>query len=420
MMCAVQGLRRAGRACACASCACPTRRPRTSTNARPTSSCAPACAPTSRSPASRPTCTSGSRRRACWRCASRCAGARRTARRRGSATAPMLKAFDVFRRIEAMDFARESSELFDRPSINLGRIEGGDVFNKVPDRCEMVVDVRYLPGQDPGAILAQIRALPDVTVAKTLMRAPAYVERTNPYVRALRDAVGAHDRGRGAERRARRRLRRDLVPRGGHTGGRVRARPAAATTAPRSGSRSPRCGATARRSRRSCARCRSGSRASARAARRPDARSTGGWRDAGLPRVPRAAAACGCRFAARRARDRRAERRRRRRPSASTRCRAFVDDLKQGGTIKGAGGGHHARAGGRSADDPADRLRPPLRRRRRDARSDTMILVRLDPDANATTVLSIPRDLKVDFTVPGGGCASARRSTRPTPTAARC
>jgi succinyl-diaminopimelate desuccinylase len=107
----------------------------------------------------------------------------------------ILKAFDVFRRIEAMDFARESSELFDRPSINLGRIEGGDVFNKVPDRCEMVVDVRYLPGQDPGAILAQIRALPDVTVAKTLTRAPAHVERTNPYVRALRDAVARSTEG---------------------------------------------------------------------------------------------------------------------------------------------------------------------------------------------------------------------------------
>jgi succinyl-diaminopimelate desuccinylase len=107
----------------------------------------------------------------------------------------VLKAFDVFRRIEGMDFARESSELFDRPSINLGRIEGGDVFNKVPDRCEMVVDIRYLPGQDPGAILAQIRALPDVTVAKTLMRAPAHVERSNPYVRALRDAVSRTTEG---------------------------------------------------------------------------------------------------------------------------------------------------------------------------------------------------------------------------------
>ena len=47
----------------------------------------------------------------------------------------ILKAIDVFRRIETLPFARESSELFDRPSINLGRIEGGDAFNKVPDQC---------------------------------------------------------------------------------------------------------------------------------------------------------------------------------------------------------------------------------------------------------------------------------------------
>ncbi len=102
----------------------------------------------------------------------------------------VLKAIDVFRQIEAMPFARESSELFDRPSINLGRITGGDVFNKVPDRCEMVIDIRYLPGQDPGAILAQVRALPDVSVTGTLTRAPARVSRRNPYVRALREALG--------------------------------------------------------------------------------------------------------------------------------------------------------------------------------------------------------------------------------------
>ena len=34
----------------------------------------------------------------------------------------ILKAIDIFRRIESLPFARESSELFDRPSINLGRI----------------------------------------------------------------------------------------------------------------------------------------------------------------------------------------------------------------------------------------------------------------------------------------------------------
>jgi LCP family protein required for cell wall assembly len=37
------------------------------------------------------------------------------------------------------------------------------------------------------------------------------------------------------------------------------------------------------------------------------------------------------------------------------------------------------------------------RRRGRPSRSDTMILVRLDPDAGATTILSLPRDLRTEF-----------------------
>jgi len=102
----------------------------------------------------------------------------------------ILKAHDVFRRIETLPFSRESSDLFDRPSINLARIEGGDAFNKVPDTCAMDVDIRFLPNQDPGHILAQIRAIPDLRIKKCFTRAPAIVSRRNPYVLALRDAVG--------------------------------------------------------------------------------------------------------------------------------------------------------------------------------------------------------------------------------------
>jgi succinyl-diaminopimelate desuccinylase len=101
----------------------------------------------------------------------------------------ILKAYDVFRRIETLPFSRESSDLFDRPSINVSRIHGGDAFNKVPDRCTMDVDIRFLPNQDPGEILADIRALEDVRIIKTFQRAPARVSRQNPYVRALREAV---------------------------------------------------------------------------------------------------------------------------------------------------------------------------------------------------------------------------------------
>jgi succinyl-diaminopimelate desuccinylase len=101
----------------------------------------------------------------------------------------VLKAVDVFRAIESLPFSRESSEMFDRPSINLGRIAGGDALNKVPDLCEMAVDVRYLPGQDPGEILAQVRAIPGIDVRRTFIHPPVTVSRANPYVQGLRDAV---------------------------------------------------------------------------------------------------------------------------------------------------------------------------------------------------------------------------------------
>jgi succinyl-diaminopimelate desuccinylase len=101
----------------------------------------------------------------------------------------VLKAIDVFRLIESLPFARESSDLFDRPSINLGRILGGDALNKVPDRCAIDVDVRYLPGQDAEQILASVRGLPDARVTRVFHREPVTVPRENPFVQVLGQAI---------------------------------------------------------------------------------------------------------------------------------------------------------------------------------------------------------------------------------------
>jgi succinyl-diaminopimelate desuccinylase len=107
----------------------------------------------------------------------------------------VLNAIDVFRSIESLPFARQSSELFDRPSINLGRIWGGDALNKVPDRCVIDVDIRYLPGQDPAAILDAVRGLPNVAVTQLLTRPPATVDRESAFVQGLRTAAAEHHHG---------------------------------------------------------------------------------------------------------------------------------------------------------------------------------------------------------------------------------
>jgi succinyl-diaminopimelate desuccinylase len=101
----------------------------------------------------------------------------------------VLKAMDVFRAIQSLPFARESSEMFDRPSINLGRVHGGDVPNKVPDHCVIDVDIRFLPGQDSDAILAEVLEIPDTSVKTIFRRDPVIVSKTNPYVVMLAEAL---------------------------------------------------------------------------------------------------------------------------------------------------------------------------------------------------------------------------------------
>jgi succinyl-diaminopimelate desuccinylase len=103
----------------------------------------------------------------------------------------VLKAIDVFRQIEALPFARESSDLFDRPSINLGRILGGDALNRVPDICVIDVDVRYLPGQEPDEIIDTVRTLPDVEVTSVFHRSPVMVSPEDPFVQTLGEAIAS-------------------------------------------------------------------------------------------------------------------------------------------------------------------------------------------------------------------------------------
>ncbi len=134
----------------------------------------------------------------------------------------VVKAVEVFRGIESLPFARHSSALFDRPSINLGRIMGGDALNKVPDTCVIDVDIRFLPDQNPDEILEQVSGLPDTRVVATFRRAPAVVEPDSPFVVGpLRGGLSAPSRARD-ECRPRRSLRRSLISRRWRTRGRVR------------------------------------------------------------------------------------------------------------------------------------------------------------------------------------------------------
>ena len=44
----------------------------------------------------------------------------------------------------------EPHEILGSPSLSVGRIEGGESVNVVPDWCEVEVDRRLIPGEDRG------------------------------------------------------------------------------------------------------------------------------------------------------------------------------------------------------------------------------------------------------------------------------
>ena len=108
----------------------------------------------------------------------------------------ILRAVDMFRGVESLPFARESSELFDRPSINLGRIWGGDALNKVPDSCAIDVDIRYLPHQSPSEIRQQIAGLGGARMETIIELPPVCGGSTDSsWIRALTRAASEYHEG---------------------------------------------------------------------------------------------------------------------------------------------------------------------------------------------------------------------------------
>jgi len=105
----------------------------------------------------------------------------------------ILLAYEHYERVLELPFTKEESELFSSPSINLARIIGGDVINRVPDRTTYDLDIRYLPEQEPEEIIRQIRTIDlPAQVEILFMHEPTYVSKNNPFVRTLCEVATRH------------------------------------------------------------------------------------------------------------------------------------------------------------------------------------------------------------------------------------
>ena len=69
----------------------------------------------------------------------------------------LVAALDAYHR----DLAQRAHPIVGAPTCNVGLISGGSTANAVPDACQIRIDRRMIPGEDPAAVKAELRRVLD-------------------------------------------------------------------------------------------------------------------------------------------------------------------------------------------------------------------------------------------------------------------
>ena len=106
---------------------------------------------------------------------------------------------EVLNLIKKYKMKFKEHNLLTKPTINLGQIQGGNAPNMVPSAAKAVLDIRFLPHQDPKQILKEIKLLIEKAKKKNktininikiLEKCPATeVDRNNKLVNIIKEVT---------------------------------------------------------------------------------------------------------------------------------------------------------------------------------------------------------------------------------------
>ncbi len=100
----------------------------------------------------------------------------------------------LIRALEGIKFGASPHKLLGLPTVNVGRIQGGDKVNMVADWCEFEVDIRFLPGMKARDVLKRVRAVfnqkkVSYKIAVDVIQEPYKIEEGHFLVRSLTAAA---------------------------------------------------------------------------------------------------------------------------------------------------------------------------------------------------------------------------------------
>ncbi len=97
----------------------------------------------------------------------------------------ILKAIRNFEKIENLPILSIGSQFYEKTSVNLALLKGGDIYNRVPDHSVMGLDIRYVPHIDPNQIVEEIKNVVDGEVVVKTIEPSINVSMECEYVKQL-------------------------------------------------------------------------------------------------------------------------------------------------------------------------------------------------------------------------------------------
>ncbi|MFA5577266.1 MAG: M20/M25/M40 family metallo-hydrolase [Tissierellaceae bacterium] len=101
------------------------------------------------------------------------------------------KAFGEYEKILKIPMLNEGSQYYESSTVNLALIEGGDAYNKVPDKSLIGLDIRYVPSINPYKLIEELGKAVDGKVEMKLLGHAVNSSPEDSYIRWFVDTINS-------------------------------------------------------------------------------------------------------------------------------------------------------------------------------------------------------------------------------------
>lgn len=101
----------------------------------------------------------------------------------------ILKIMENYKRIVELPILKLGCQFYESSTVNLAFIKGGDIYNKVPDKSSIGLDLRFIPSLNPYEIMEEIEKVVDGEVSLKFIGSGVNTSPEDAYVKYFLETV---------------------------------------------------------------------------------------------------------------------------------------------------------------------------------------------------------------------------------------